>query len=292
MTYKKKLYGFAVSALLLSPVFCSCAEQNKEKTPGKESDIIIAVGDSVLRTDRVIQNIPAGLSVEDSLTMYNAIVEDWLRERLLCDVALDNLPHPEKIEKQVSDYRNRLITIEYRQLMGDRYTEKTISEDSVKAYFIANKESFKLSEPIIKGLYIKLPATDRELDNIRKWMMAANAPSIDKLEKHGLKNAMQYDHFTDRWIDWQTVADQIPYRFGNPDRFFTKGKMFETEHNGSIYMLHITDVLHSGEKMPYEFAATQIRNMMSDANRSAYDNELLKGLYEKAKKEGRLKDNR
>jgi len=300
MNYNKFRKCAAVSAIcaagLLAAVSGGCSDAKHPSGEAQADAVLLQVGDSVLTVDAVVAKIPTGLSMEDSLSMFNAITEDWLTERLLCDIATDNLPHPELIEERVRDYRNRLIAMEYRRLMNEKHTAdnsgRIMPEDSVKAYYEAHVQDFTLSTPLIRGLYIKLPASDSHLSEIRKWMSTANPQSIDKLEKHGLKNAMQYDHFTNRWIDWQTVAGQIPYRFGNADAFLSKGKIFETEHNGSVYMLHVTDVLHSGARMPYEFAAIQIRDMMADSDREAYDRRLLKELYDKARKENLLKDNR
>ncbi len=207
---------------------------------------------------------------------------------LLTKVAAENIPGVDRLDRMVADYRNRLIMMEYRKRMKED-SRKSISDAEVKSYYEAHADDMRLEHPVIKGIYIKVPSNAERIENVRQWVFSASKESIDKLEKYGLKGAIQYDWFADRWVDWEIVAEQIPYRFYDADAFVESTVNFETEYNGSTYFLHISEYLKSGDVMPYSFATEQIREMMSEKYKRDSESRLMQSLFRKAIDDGSLK---
>lgn len=262
--------------------------KNHEPENNYPADMIIQIGDSVLTKSQVVSKIPVGLNPTDSANLYEAIVQDWIDKRLISDIAAQNLPQKDKIEQMVNEYRNQLITIEYRRLMAKENSAE-IPNDSVNAYYTNHLDEFIVEEPLLKGVYLKVPDNAERLEDLSRWIKSGQAEDIDKIEKYGLKEAIQYDYFEDRWIAWRSIADQIPYRIVDPNAFVIQNKDFEVTYNRSAYMLHISDYLSKGDTIPLEYASVQIRNRMMEAGREEYDNRLLKSLYEQAVKDNKIK---
>jgi len=273
---------------LLSVAFASSSCGHKRPIEKDASDVLISVGDSILTLDNVISRIPLGLSPEDSITMFNTIIDSWLEDMLLSEVASVNIPDLDRIEKMVDDYRRRLITMEYRKLVR-KDGESKVKDEEVKSYYRLHSDEMRLERPVVKGIYIKISSNAEKIEDVRRWMSDASTSSIDKLEKYGLKEAMQYDYFADKWIDWQTISDQIPYRFYDPDAFVESTENFETTYNGSTYFLHIFSYLKSGEVMPFDFARDQIVEILSGNRQKEYERKLIASLYNQALKDGKLK---
>lgn len=264
----------------------ACGEQPVAK-PANDL-VLMSVGDSALTLSKVVARIPEGLSEADSTALFNSIVDAWIQDMLLTKVAAENIPDMERIDRMTADYRNRLIMMEYRKRMKED-SRKAISDDEVKSYYEAHADDMRLEHPVIKGIYIKVPSNAERIENVRQWVFSASKESIDKLEKYGLKGAMQYDWFADRWVDWEMIADQIPYRFYDADAFVESTVNFETEYNGSTYFLHISEYLKSGDVMPYSFATEQIRDMLSEKYKRDSESRLMRSLFKKAVEDGSLK---
>lgn len=264
----------------------ACGEQPVAK-PANDL-VLMSVGDSALTLSKVVARIPEGLSEADSTALFNSIVDAWIQDMLLTKVAAENIPDMERIDRMTADYRNRLIMMEYRKRMKED-SRKAISDDEVKSYYEAHADDMRLEHPVIKGIYIKVPSNAERIENVRQWVFSASKESIDKLEKYGLKGAMQYDWFADRWVDWEIIADQIPYRFYDADAFVESTVNFETEYNGSTYFLHISEYLKSGDVMPYSFATEQIRDMLSEKYKRDSESRLMRSLFKKAVEDGSLK---
>lgn len=251
---------------------------------------MITVGDSSLTVTEVLKRIPVGLEPEDSARLFNSIAREWLERMLLSDIAAENVDDMEKIDRMVEQYRTRLIIESYRRKMRESNL-KTPTEDSVKSYYQRNVADFTLQSPVVKGLFLKVDANSRHIADLRRWMATATPTAIDNLEKYGLDDAVKYSFFEDKWMDFATIAEQIPYRFYDSDAFVESTANFETTYAGMTYLLHISEYIKSGEQMPYEVAAPMIVEMLQSGQSDAFERKLMQQLYGEAMKEGRLKIN-
>lgn len=249
---------------------------------------LVTVGDTTLTLHHVLEKIPDGVTAADSATLFAGIVETWMQDALLRQVASENMVDMEKIDRMTREYRERLIVNEYMHRMQIGRTP-AVEESKVKAYYQAHGAEMQLEHPLVQGIYIKVDADADHLSDLRRWMRSATPQSVDNIEKYGLTGALHYDYFKDRWVDWQQLAESIPYRFGNPDEFVSTHRDFETTVNGSTYILHISRYLNSGQVMPYDFASNIIRESLQQEDREAYGRQLLSELTERARAEGRLK---
>lgn len=253
-----------------------------------DNDVLIQIGDSTLTLHEVVGRIPVGLEPADSVNLFNKIVDTWIQNLLLRQVAEENLTDLSRIDAMVDEYRNQLIVSEYRRRIKEENV-KAVPEDSVRGYYRRFGDEMKLEQPLVKGIYIKLPERSEYVDEITRRIRTARPEDIDFIEKNGLRDAMQYDWFEDRWVDWQTIAEQIPHRFSDPDAFVASNRFFSTQYNGAVYLLHISDFIRSGEKMPYDFAAPLIADRLNEKQRFSYEERLINSLYRKALREGKLK---
>lgn len=257
--------------------------------PETEDDrILVSVGDSSLTMSDVLPRIPSGLAPEDSAALFSAIVDAWVERLLLEDFGKENIEDMDRINRLTAEYRSRLIAESYRRSIRNKRSSKVIP-DSVESYYQSHKSDLTLERPLVKGVFLKLPSDVSNLKQIRQWVFGGRPQDIDNLENNGLAEAYQYSFFQDRWIDWQTVADQIPSRFDNPDGFVAANKNFETTHGGTTYLLHISSFMKSGQPMPMEFARPFVEEILDNQSAASYEQQLIERLYVQAKKDGKLK---
>lgn len=280
------LIGSAIGVMTL---LYACSSSSKPDDAKTSEDVLIEFDDQVLTVTEVESRMPAGLEAADSVDMFNAIVDSWLTDRLLEDAALTNIGDDARINKLVEQYRRSLLVEEYRRRMKVSAQGAKMKEDSLLSYYNRHEEDYKLERPLVKGVFIKIPDSSERLNDVKKWMSDASQKSIDRLEKHALGDALQYEYFADDWQDWEALSNQIPYHFPDADTFVKNTHYFETAYGSNVYILHITDYLPSGAKMPYEIAVTQIRAALADAARENSEKKLMHTLKSKVQKQGRLK---
>lgn len=267
-------------------MFSSC--RHTQDLKNVEQTVLMAYGDSVLTEEEVIERIPAGLQEADSIEMFNRIADSWAEDMVLSGMAEENSQHLDRIDRLVADYRNRLIVAEYLKNMVSTGSVD-VTEGDVRKYYEKNRSRMVLDEPLVKGIYIKMPSSSGKISDVRRLMAKGTESAVDNIESYCLDEAAQYEYFGNRWIEWSGISEQIPYRFSDPDAFLSSNRDFETEYGDSRYFLHIIEYIPSGSEMPYQYASSKIREIIGKENSDRIRRELLNDIYRYARKDGRLR---
>lgn len=260
----------------------SCKKEKEE-----DRDVLVRYNDKELTYNQVIDMIPQGLSVSDSVALFTSIVEGWIRDETISDFAEKRLTDLDMIERKVRDYRNSLIVQEYLNRMRESQEPK-IEEQKIKEYYDLHRKELKLEEPLIRGVFLKINSEGSHAEEIRKLMSSEDPKKIDQLEQLWLDKALEYNYFKDKWVEWDNITERIPYRFGDPETFLSDHTFFETHYGDCSYFLQITDVLNPGEEQPYEFAKIWIADLLTQRDLAEYEKSLISSLVDKAMKEKKL----
>lgn len=250
--------------------------------------ILVQVGDSVLLLDYVRSLIPAGLEAEDSVEMFNMIVDEWTRNLVLEGLAEKNMIDLGKINRMADDYRNDLIIREYLQMMVSA-NKVQVPEEKVNAYFKANEDKLVADRYLLKGAIIKLPLNYPELNEIRKSMKRLSPADLDRIDKRIPVTDEEYACFTQDWTPWDAVASKMPRSFKVPDGILRKNCNFEVSDSSYVYLLHIADAIPPGERMPYEYARKLIVEILMQDARHESQQRLMQRIYSEAVEKGELK---
>ena len=263
-------------------VWSSCS-----KSKINEDDLLIKSQDRILTRQEVIDLIPSGIHPNDSIAMFRAIVESWIKDAVLTDFAEDRLYDLSPINRRVMEYRSKLIVGEYLRRMRESITPD-ITEDRVRKYYDEHSKELITEVPLVKGVFIKVGSSAYGREEIGKLLKSESDANIDLLEKNWLDIAITYEYFKDKWIDWETVSELIPYRFPQADSFLAENNYFETEYGDCAYYLLITDYLPSGSVQPYDFASSWIKGMLSRRDLADYEQSLVNSLIKKSLEEHKL----
>lgn len=278
---------------LISTCFCSLlllvsSSCGEKQTDSNNGPVLVKVGKSVLTGTDLVKALPIGLNTADSAAFASAYIRRWINARLVSDIAASEIDMTD-IDRLVGEYRNRLIEMEYRKRMADAHAVTTFSDDSLRNYYVYNNSEFILERPMLQGVYLKVPENAPNLSLIRRLYRSDKQDDIDRLEKEILTSAIHYDYFRDKWVDWEQIELHIPYDFGSKPDAFLKGRdHFETTAGGFVYLLDIKDVLPSGAYMPFENAKLLISDKLNAEKRRQYDAALMKNLYDKSVKDGKI----
>lgn len=276
---------FISAVLLLIILSTACSNKNKQDS----GDILVTVGNAVLTLDDLRKQLPSGLSAEDSTALAHSYIRSWIDSRLISEIASQNIGDLTEIDRMTEQYRNELITYEYRRRMFDDRIKSEITEDSIKKYYDENPVELKLQRPILKGIYLKIPNESPSLKNAKKWYVSTKTEDIDKLEKQCLDGAIHYDYFRDRWVDWERIESLIPAEFGSdPNAFLATHRNLEISQGDFTYLLSISEYIPSGKTMPYEFAKETIKDILAYSRRAEYDRLLRLSLLKEAEDNGQI----
>ncbi|MDE6018092.1 MAG: hypothetical protein K2G85_04690 [Muribaculaceae bacterium] len=265
-----------------------CGRSDKEAVAA-DSEFVAQYRDSILLMQDILKQIPADISKEDSASLIKTITDQWIDGLLIEDLAGSQIDDMDRINSLTQMYRRSLIADSYRRKMRQNGVQP-IDKKKASQYYKSHISEMKLERPIIKGLFIRLPSTSRHIDEVRGWMKSDDPESYDQLENTGRREATVFRYFADRWIDFDVIADEIPKNLSEADKFVEETTDFETEINGTVYILHLTDHRKSGETMPEEYAIPLIEDRMSTQNLADYEIGLIKALRKSAIENNILKE--
>ncbi len=281
MSVASRITVAAAFALVIS----GCTRSGDNSLP---ADAVATVGNEVITRANIVAAMPAGLPVADSTAFANAYIRAWIERRLVEQVAASEV-NMEEIDRLTADYRSELIMAQYRRAMAGQ-ADGFFAEDSLKAYFDAHKNDFRLERPLIKGIYLKVPDDAPNLNTIRQLYKSARPDDIDRLEKAANSSAIHYDYFRDTWVDLEQIETRIPIDFTSATMAKVNGRHpIDVTSQGFVYLLSISDVLPAGSSMPFETARPLVQERLLALRRRAYDKKLMNDLYDKAVADGTVK---
>lgn len=265
--------------LVIAAAMTGCGQEHnhKGKTP------LVEVSGEFLYKEDLQAALPLNISKDDSVLFAEHYIRNWIEDALLFDKAEGNIPDNDKISKLVENYRRALIMHTYQEELVNQKLANDISEEEINAYYEKNKELFRLDNPLVKGLFIKVPLSSPDLGNVRVWYRKNNQDVIEKLEKYSLRNAVSYDYFYDRWTSVPDLAAKIPLKVLDTDaNYLDKNRNVEVKDTAFCYFLHIEDFLGKDKQKPLDFARDEIKEILINLKRVEFINKVKEDLYQRA----------
>ncbi|MDR1809546.1 MAG: peptidyl-prolyl cis-trans isomerase [Prevotella sp.] len=243
---------------------------------------LVSVGNRTLYKHELNEVISGGLSPADSTLAAEAYIKMWVKNELMYEKAKANLLDKVQIDELVDNYRHSLTIYTYQEQLLKERLSKEITDKELREYYEANPDRFKLETNIIKGLFLKVPVSSPRLEDLRKWYFSTSEKAIENIEKYSLENAVIYDYFYNKWVDFDDVMDNIPREIDDRTQFLKERKRLEVQDSAYVYLLNIKEYALVGSKAPFEFAKGQILDILVGQRRESFMKKFEEDLYENA----------
>jgi hypothetical protein len=201
--------------------------------------------------------VPKGTEANDSISMLNTFVEQWVREKLFEHDAEIRLPDKEDIDKQVEKYRTSLINFAYEEFLIKQQLDTTVPAETLKAFYDQNKEQFKLESSIIRCNFIKVAKAKIKDAPIETYWKSNDPKDRKQLIDFCRDHASLFMLDDTLWYNMEEIYYQLLK--GKIDREnLVAGKQWITEDQDYKYFLKILKMIPTGEQAPLSYAGTQI----------------------------------
>lgn len=268
-------------AALLPFLLLSCAEtDHKGKTPVAEVDGTFVYMED-LRGN--VAHLPAGI---DSAEVVCNFVKERIEDILLYDKAKENISDGGEIDRLVEEYRESLVVNEYLSEIIKQKFNDTVSWRSITDFYENNRGLFVLSVPYMKGIYLKIPKSDKNIGNVRKWMRMKNSDDRDKIENVSIRNAAEYLYFMDEWRRADDFARKVPGL--DFSRYAGAAGSIEKEDDTYAYFLYVDSLYKAGETAPLSLAERDLREMLFNMQKMKFVKRLKEDLFNEAEKKGSI----
>lgn len=269
--------------LLFTIFACKNSETDTEKIE------LVKVYDKILYYDEIKDLIPEGTTKEDSAIKISNYIDLWVKKQLMIKKAELYLPDEQQdIEKKIEDYRSSLLIYKYKQKFIEQKMDTIISEKDIEEYYLTHNLEFKLKTNAIKGVYIKIPKSDAEINRV-KYLLRSNSDN-DSIQLHNycIENATNYDDFNDNWMSFTEVLKRIPTNIVDLSGFLKSKKLLNIEDEAYTYLLKIKEYRLVGDIAPLKFVEDDIRSILLNKRKLKLINELEQNVYQNALDQGNL----
>lgn len=274
---------YILSGLLL---LGSCSEN----TTTEQKGTLVKINERTLTKEDVLSVLPKKLSSADSLLWAESYIKQWVKDNLVYDVALRNLDDDNRaeIDRLVDSYRRSLVRYRYQEQLVHERLSANITDEEKRKFYDENQDQFVLDHSLVKGLFLKIPIDAPNLDEVKKWYRSTSEASIEKIEKYSVQNALVYDYFYDKWVSFDEVVANIPIKVTNETEFLRTHSFVETADSSYCYLLNIEEYVAKGKIAPFEYANTQISDMLVNQRKVQFLKNFEEELYNDAIRDGNV----
>ena len=275
------VFQVLLAMLLLSA--CGDSVNHGGKTP------YIGVGDEYLYKEDLEQAYMANHTQKDSAAFMQEYIEHWLEDALLYSRAKHNVSSSKEIARLIESYKKSLLLNIYQERLVDQQLDKEITAEEIASFYEDNSAMFKMEEPMIKGLLLKVSKKAPKLDAVRRWCKSTEPAELEKLEKYTLTNAQLYEYFYDSWMPVSALAAKIALSEEDLKQKVTKKDMIEFSDSSSLYIMNISDYLPVGELKPLDLAESEIKELLVNSRKADFLQQVKKDIYNEAISGGKVK---
>jgi hypothetical protein len=260
---------------------------NKQHSNNLFEDVtIVKIGSNTLNRSELDSIIPKNSNPKDSLIFAENYIKKWIKNALMYDLAQVNINNKKEIDQLVENYRRSLIIHQYQeQLINEKMSEE-ISEQEIQAYYVENKDKFRLETTLIKGLFIKVPIDAPQINKIKEWHKSISINDLENIEKYSVQNAVNYDYFYDRWVNINEISMFFPMYGKDLEMRLRQQKQIIVEDEIYTYFLNVKEILFAGDYAPYEHSIPNIKVMLMNQKKIDFLRNAEEDLYQITEKRG------
>ena len=279
----------ACLAILFLVGFPSCSKNENIE----EEDVLIFFEDQTLLKKDVENRIPPGILPEDSLSLSFLIMENWLKTKVLENLAKTELLDFPLIESKVEEYKQHLIVRQYLERLHEK-KQQIVDEDEIIEYYEQNKASYLNEEPLLKAVVVKLPSriTGSDRQNILGLLKSRKIEDIDSIENLADEKNVEIFYQADNWLPLSDIEGIVSSKIVTKQ--LVKGEIIEIKRDNETAFVRIDDYLKEGDPTPHEYARNNIVMILDNSRLINFEDSIVAALISKgiSKNTIKINDNR
>lgn len=246
----------------------------------EESGILARVGDEYLYHEDVIDLINP-VDEKDSLTKLRFLVDNWVKEKLLLQKALDNLPEKQaNFEEQLENYKNSLLIYAFENQIVKQKLDTTISNRELKEYFSKYKENFKLKEGIVKAVFVSRIISAPGKDSLQYWLFKDYNYFKVELSEYCTQFAKACQLDTSTWIPL-TKIKELTNLSADKNLNLTIGENI-LEDSLQIMLIQVFDFKNKGDIAAFSWVKNELRGIILNKRKIELITRVKQEIFEAA----------
>ncbi len=261
------------------------------KDTANDEEIVASVGSvNLYRTD--LNNLyEPDINERDSLLITNNFIENWARKQIILQKASLNIPADKKavLMQMIDEYREDLYINSYKDALVSQNIDTIIHEETIKDFYIANQNIFRLKEEILKFKYLNFNSQSADRKKIKELFQLSSSMELDSILYKDIRFSInQLNDST--WYTYKDFLKTNPIlEVIDKKSVLRKNHFIEETDSVNTHFIKIKDVRKRNEIAPLEHVEEVIKTMIIHKKKLKYINELDSKLIEDAIKNNTFK---
>ncbi|MCK9481186.1 MAG: hypothetical protein M0R38_05425 [Bacteroidia bacterium] len=260
--------------------------------PDKGKNLLAKVGDKSLYLEDIPQEKFVKTIEGDSATRLRRYVEKWVEDQFFLLQAKQEVSEQSPLISEIlEEYKRNLMIYELEKLWMNNFTDTTIGDSAINAYYEANKENFQLRKNIVKIRYVKVEKdiAAKELAKVKNLIKNPSQQN-DSLIRIFAEQKAENFYLDNNWLYFDDVLIEIPISSNyNQERFLQNNRFVELTEGRFIYLVNFVDLKIKDDITPLEFERDNIKKYIIMQRKAQYIEKKRRELLNQAIKSGEIK---
>ncbi len=256
-----------------------------------EDQLVAEVFDKRLYASELRAMIPPESTADDSLLLWNAYVDRWIRESIMMHEAESNAPEDLEIDKLVQDYRASLLRHQYEKNVVETLLDTLINDAELQEYYQDNKSQYLLESTIVRCHFMKVPSNVSG-DVVRKfdelWRKDRSDDEFTQLVDLCNRYATTFYLSDSIWYKLDLISQEMPEGAVN-ESVIRSNEVFQLENNDYYCFLKILEIKDRKEIAPLTYIQEQASKVILHKRKIALLEKWKEDLYERAYAQDNIK---
>lgn len=273
----------AYSLIALALVAAACQQQVEQ------SPVVASVYGHELHMSDLEGLVVEGVSAEDSTTIVENYVDQWVRQTVLLSKAEKNVK--DNFERQLGEYRNSLLTYAYEQQILNQLMDTVVTDQQIADYYEQHQDEFRLRNSIVKAVYAIAPkkmSADQKLRQLITKRIFIDE-DIVSLEELASRYNLQGYYDGDAWLPFYNLQSVVPITTYNETLYLKQNRSIVLSDDSLTYYVRILDYKVSDDASPLELERDNIRAIILNHRKIDILGKLQSDLMQEAEKGGYVK---
>ena len=241
------------------------------------------VGSHELTMAALRDAVPDGLTPEDSAAFAERYINSWARDMLLMDQAEKSLSAEEKdVSAQLEDYRRTLLNHRYEQKYIAEHLDSLVTREEIEDYYAANREKFRLQNPVVKAYYFNISPRSKELQTILSGMTSTKEAQRAEADTLMRTASMRFVDYSANWVDAYVLAREFNTDVVTLLSSRKKEWIRLPDGLGHDNVAFLIDYVPDGSYAPVDYCTKRIEEIILSARKHALSAEFETKLIEEA----------
>ncbi len=228
-----------------------------------------------------------GMTEKDSLYQLKLHVNKWVRDELMLQVAEDNIPLNEQIERMVRDYKATLIMNQYEETLINQRLDTDVTPHQLADYYSKNKEQYISGLSWVRCHFVKVNRNVDGIKELKKWFKSEEGVAFEKVKLFCAKNNTVHILNEDLWIEYNKLSDEMPEN-SISSRHRERQSVLDRMDDSYQYLLQIFEYRDKDDATPLPQVQEEIHRIIIHQRRNQILQDIRREVFENAKKEGKF----